>query len=281
MSTVTDIFSTREISLFVWLLIIALLFLWSKSVRSAADRLLKNFFVKSIFTWFVIQIGYVASIISVLVKIGLWDITLLKDTVLWFITVAFIMFVNVLKVKDSGFFREALKDTLKWTVILEFMVNFYTFSLLTELFLVPLMIFLGATLGFSQANKKHESVTKLLRKIIDAIGVVIFIVVIVKTIQKYQDLLTLHALNSLLHPIIMTVLILPYIYCFALYIRYDELFTLAKNFAKDKRKWSKIKRQIMWHGNLSLSRLLLIRRRLHTVDFSRDNMEGIIKRLIQ
>lgn len=150
-----------------------------------------------------------------------------------------------------------------------------------RIILVPLMIFLGATLGFSQADKKHESVSKLLAKIIDAIGIVMFVAVIIKTIQKYQDLLTLPTLNSLLHPIVMTILILPYIYSFALYVRYDELFTLAKHFAKDKRKAASIKRQIIWHGNLSLSRLLLIRRSLYRVNFSESNVNGVVRKLIK
>ncbi|HET9054906.1 MAG TPA: hypothetical protein VFM90_12065, partial [Cyclobacteriaceae bacterium] len=81
-------------------------------------------------------------------------------------------------------------------------------------------------------------------------------------------------------PIIMTLFFIPFIYCYAVYMKYDELFSLTNHWAKDKTKARNIKRQILWTAKLNLWVLWIIRFNLYKVDFTRDNLDGAIKVMV-
>ncbi|HET9053912.1 MAG TPA: hypothetical protein VFM90_07060, partial [Cyclobacteriaceae bacterium] len=91
-------------------------------------------------------------------------------------TVAFVMQMNAGKIKDKNYFKDIVKDTLKWTVVLEFVLSLYTFSLWTELILIPVLIFLGALQGISMTDKKYEKVQNLLSTIITIISLIVVII---------------------------------------------------------------------------------------------------------
>jgi hypothetical protein len=221
------------------------------------------------------------TIVYGLSAIGLWDLTLLKDTIIWVLTVAFIMLMNANKIKDKSYFKNIVKDALKWTIILEFIVNLYSFSLVTEIVLVPIFGFLGALQGYAMSDKKYEKVQILLSNLSAIIGFVIFLIVLYKTVDEFEGMLTIANLNSFIHPIVLTMLFIPFIYCYAVYMKYDEVFVLADHFAKDKKKALSIKKQILLTSKLNLWTLLTIRIGLYKIDFALENLDGAIKKIVK
>lgn len=281
MTDFINIFSTRELALIIWIVLAISAFSFNKNIRQSVATLLRSFFVTSIQVSLLVLIIYEATIVYGLSTIGLWDTTLLKDTIIWGLTVAFIMLMNAHKIKDKSYFKDTVKDALKWTIILEFVVSLYSFSLLTEIILVPIFVFLGALQGYAMSDKKYERVEKLLSNFSAIIGLVIFSIVVYKTVDKFEGLFTIANLNSFIHPIIMTLFFIPFIYFYAVYMKYDEIFVLVDHFAKDKGKSKSIKKQILWTSKLNLWTLWTIRLGLHKIDFTQDNLDGVIKRMVK
>lgn len=281
MKLITDIFSTRELSLLIWLLIGLTAMMFGKDMRKSLGGIFKLLFGKQIGIILLLLTVYVTATLFLLHKIGTWDFTLLKDTIFWFVSVALVLFFSINKAKDTHFFKDIVKESFKWTIALEFFVNFYTFSLLTELILMPTTLFLAMTLAYSQTDKKYEQVSKLLTNIFAIIGLTFFAYVTYKTFYNYQDFFTLHTLFSFLLPPILTVLLIPFLYLLALYMNYEVLFIRVDFMTNDSDKKQSLKREILLLANLNLNRLTSISKKLNKFDYYHsDNSKTYLRTLI-
>lgn len=278
MTKLTDIFSTRELSLLIWLtfLIIALTFV--KEIRKTMVGVISAFFVTKIVSVFAVLTIYLGLILFLLKSFSLWDVTLLKDTIFWFFSFAVVTFFSINKAKDIVFFKTFLVDSFKWTIFIEFLVNFYTFSLTTELILFPIILIVATTQAFSQTDKMNEQVTKLLTNILSIIGTTYFLYALYKTLFDYKNVFTLHNLNSLVLPILLTTLLLPFYYLLAVIMQYEELFIRADFMTNDKKKSKLLKREILLTAKLNLNKIKTIKTNLNKFDFYHStNIKQYIK----
>ena len=85
--------------------------------------------------------------------------------------------------------------------------------------------------------------------------------------------------KSLLHPVIMTILFLPFAYMLALYMTYEVLFIRVDFLTRDKKVARRLKRQIILTANLNIERLNRISKNLNIVDFTSDDLKGFVKQI--
>jgi hypothetical protein len=255
LTKLTEIFSTRELALLVWIAFIVGLLSISGNVRRSMLNVLKAFLAKQIVIAFLLLAIYVLAVLYLLSNIQLWDWSLAKDSVFWFFTVALVIFFDLNSAQDSSYFRGIVFDSIKWIVIIEFLINFYTFSLWLELVLVPLIIFVTLIHGYSSTKSEYKQVERMFNNIISLIGLAFFAYAGYKTIAEYKAAFTVQNLKSLLHPIFMTVVFLPFVYMLALIMKYEMLFVRISILPGDKKHHKMIKRQIVWTANVSINRL--------------------------
>jgi len=92
---------------------------------------------------------YVVMMIYGLARLGLWDFSLLKGSVIWFFSVAVFSLFQVNKFSESPHKLKGLvADSFKLVVVIEYLVGAYTFHIAVELVLVPLVVFLSALVAF-------------------------------------------------------------------------------------------------------------------------------------
>lgn len=258
---IREIFSNRELSLLIWIGIAFIAMLFSNSLRNSLLGILKMFFQKTFLIIYILLTIYLSGIIFLLLKLHLWNIGNIKDTLFWLFIVGFVLIFNITKAKDSNYFKTVFFEGLKWTVILEFIVNFYSFSLITELILIPVLVFIGLTHAVSELDKKNIQVTKLLSNVLNIVGWVIFCYAIYKTVYEYQSFFTFDNFTSFLFPIIITTLFIPFIYCFALYSAYETFFIRLDFMTTEETKVKQVKRLIQRIANISLDKLNRIMKR--------------------
>jgi hypothetical protein len=275
----TDIFSTRELALFIWIIVFVFLISLKKDVRKSIGRLLKALFSKHIFRAFIFLTIYVLLNLYLLNLIGLWDKSLTKDSTFWFCTLALVTFFKINNARDFKFFNEILLDSVKWIVVIEFLINFYTFGLWTELILVPIMVFISVIQAYAETDKKYESVQRLFQNIISIIGFVLLVYIIYRTVTEYQKTFTIQNLKSLLHPIIMTFLFLPFAYLLALYMIYEVLFVRVDFLTRDTKVGRQLKLQIILVANLNIERLNRVSKNLNVRDFTPDDIKGFVSQV--
>lgn len=266
MQKLLEIFSTRELSLLLWISVILIAMLLAKSIRKSIFAIFRLFFSKQILPVVIALTIYTLLSVLFLKQVSLWDKSLIKDTVFWFIGFAMVTFFTINKAKDTSFFKTILKECFKWTIFIEFFVNLYTFSLITEIIMLPIIVLFGVTQAVAQTDKKNEAASKLLTNLLAIIGTVYIGYAIYKTITAFKDIWTVQNLQTFLLPLLLTVLLLPYFYLVALYMHYQELFITVDFMTNDNSLKAKLKRIIFLTANVNLNKLTSIKQKIRKAD---------------
>jgi hypothetical protein len=188
---------------------------------------------------------YLTAIILFLNKVNLWDISHLKDSIFWLFSVGFVLLFQINKAKEKGYFKNIFISFFQWTIILEFAANLYSFSLLSELFLLPFLTFAVLIQVVADTKKEHLQVSKLFSNFIGLVGLGILVYSIYKTIGEYENVFTLSNLNSLLLPTVITALFIPFVYFLALFSTYESFFVKLSCMSNKKDKIKEVKRLII------------------------------------
>ena len=276
-----EYFSNREISIFIWTLVIVLFLLFSKKLRTSLFKTIKIFFGKTILKIVGMAFGYYVALIYLLHYIGIWDFSLIKDTIIWFIVVGLVLLFSTTKARDTGFFRQILLDSIKWSLFLEFIINFHSFSLWVEILIIPLITFLFLTQAFAETKQEYEPANKLLTYILAIIGLSLITYSVYKTILIYAEFLTWDNLLSFILAPILTFLFMPFLYFFALYMNYSDFFIHLNFLTNDKSKRKKVKLNVLLTARINMNKLYLIRRNIRKYDlFHTNDVKAYVKSLI-
>lgn len=242
--TLINTFDNREKATACWMVVFVVFAMTHREIRKSLLSLLKAFFHKKILLLVGVLIGYVTASIWVLYKINLWDTFLVKDTIYWFLGTALVLTFTANKIKDGGYFKELMIDSLKLTVLMEFIINFYVFSFWLELLFFPILIFVVGMHTVAKSDDKYAPARKVLDIVLAVFGLCLTAYVIYRIIGTWPALLTLDNLRTLLLPICLTFTYLPFLYFLALFFVYEELFTRIDIFFKDGRLRRVTKRRI-------------------------------------
>jgi hypothetical protein len=283
MDKIIDSLSTRELALATWILIALTACMFSKNIRHSFTDLLKALFAWKISVSLLVFFIHTASYVFVLFKLGLWDISLLKDTMIWLLSFGFISLMNVNKVNDSKYFKTVLFDTMKWTIAIEFILNFFTFSLTKELIIVPILVFSVMMQVFASFKQEHKQVENLFKYILTAFGISIFVFSLYKTVEQHSKLFTFDNLKSFLLPVFLSLTFLPFMYLYNLFVKYEGLWTRLNFCIRNKQDRQRVKRQILWVANFNIDKLVSISKNIAKPvsvynDFSNTMIKTISKR---
>jgi hypothetical protein len=277
--------SNREVAIVIWLAVLTLFMLINQDTRKGLFGLLKALFDIKIMRVLIALTFYVLLLTVGFYKIRAWHLYLLKDSVLWFFSVALVIFFNINKVDNNSYFRDIINDSIKWAIFLEFAMNFYTFSLMTELIIAPLLAFITIIKVYSEAyakqDDKYAAVSKLFSILFSAAGWAFGAFVIYKTVTQYNQLLSLANLQSLLLPVVYTAAVIPFMYLLAVYVKYETLLIRIHFMTNNEELQKKLKRNVFLTAKLSLNRLTAIGDKLKKSDFYHtNNLEEYFQSLV-
>lgn len=253
-------FNNREIALISYLIIFILWTLTQKKIRKSIFGVVKALFAKQIFVSILCLLLYILVIVYGLWYIDLWNSSLIKDTIYWTFGIGFIFMMNSNKaLQEKYYFKKFVQENIKLFVILEFILGLYVFGIVAEFILMPIVFFLSALLGFTEANEEHKQIKNFLLNIFGLIGVFYLIYSGFEIYQNFNDFASYDNLRALTFPAIMTISFLPFAYIYVLYTHYESLFVRLGFFLKDDKSLRRFaKWRILLSVNFSLKKLKLI-----------------------
>lgn len=205
-----------------------------------------------------------------------WDFSYLSVTVIWFISVAMSMFVNVPHLSESGAFKDIVWDNLKITAFIEFITNLYVFNFWIEFFFViPFSVILGGLLGVASVKYKGQRIESCLKSSAVILGTSFLIYALFRIISDFQGFASLYNLKEFILPFIFTVALLPFIYILALYVTHSSIYMRLDRLIKDKALARYAKWKTFFAFNINLKTLHKWSRKIYTLNF--DDKESIIK----
>ena len=250
-------FNNRELATAFWLLVFAVWALRKTEIRKSIGRLFLAFWHFKIVSSVCLMLLYVTGMVALLTAIGIWEVDLLKDTIVWFFVGAMAIMMRFATADDTdNIFRKILADSIRIVILLEFIVNTYTFPLVVELVLVPLLTFIAMIDVVADMNEEHAIVAKLAKGIQMVAGFVILGIAANRAFADFQNLKSLDTFRSIALAPLLSVLMFPFIYIMLVISKYELVF-IRLNFGGEKTRRLKryARRQIMIHAGLSLRHL--------------------------
>lgn len=249
--------NNRDYILLLILIAFMVFLFYKKETRILLLNLLKQLLNRKLILPIACMLVYIGLFTSVFFKFGLWDWSLLKDTIVW-IGIAFVMLFNYGKISDN--FTKYLKENFKFVIVLEFIVGIYVFNIFGELLLIPIVIILTLINAVARNKEEYKPIEKITNTILAIIGLYILYHAILQCISGFQNFLSLHNLKSFLLPIIFTILFIPFVYLFALIAEYESLFVRIDNtwFKNNKELSMYAKRQVIITCFLKLKMVKLL-----------------------
>jgi len=239
-------FTNREIAIGVWLVVALALFivdrvLFNKKVRSSLFNLIKAFFNDKIITVLLISMIFIEIIILLLAIMNFWNISFLKDTLLWFLGTGLILLFSINKSRnDKFYFKNIIKDNFKFIIFLEFIKNSKVFNLSTELILQPIVFILVISIQFI----KKKSLKNNVNIFMSVFGLILLCVNLFYIFNGLNSFITIENLKAFLLPIILTTTFLLFLYFVVLYMNYEilnlKMYFLMKNKGIEKKKIKKL-----------------------------------------
>ncbi len=252
-----NIFNNREIATGIWLLVLFIFMIAKKNIRKSLLNVIKAFFKIKILTSIFSMITYSAGVVIVLYLLKFWDTSLLKDSIIWLCFSGVIMgFNTVTSTEDKNLFRNIIIDNIKIVIIIEFIVNVYTFSLLVEVFLIPFVTLIVLLETVAKLNEKYSSVVKLMNGLQVIIGIFILVYAVINIVSDYNNFGSLDTLRNFLLVPLLTTLFIPFIYFMVLLYTYELLFIRLEFGCEKSKKLKKYaKRKIIKYCLLSLKKV--------------------------
>lgn len=253
------IFNNREIALLLWIAVIVLAVLFSK-LRKSLVPIIKILTSKMFLIIFSLIGIYLFGIIFLFKHLDVWQNSNLKDVLFWLFTVGLILVFKINDAKSNAYFKGIFLSAIKWTIVLEFVVNLYSFSLFSEIIILPVLVFLAMTQAVAEMDEKHKVVSKFLQNIIAIAGLSIFSYSLYKTVINFDAVLNFQNLVSFLLPSTITILFIPFVYFLALYSTYESYFIHLDFMTVKKDKVKETKKLMLRIANINLDKLLRIKK---------------------
>jgi len=257
MGTFVSLFNNREKAIAIWLVVGLIVMLFQRSIRHPFQEVLRCFFRWKMLIIVLPMLLWVGLEVFGLYGVGFWDASLLKDTILWTLGVAFVLLVNSgTPTQDEHYFRKVLLDNVKMVALLEFIVNLYTFNFWVEIILVPVLFLVGGISAVAASDKKYLAAKKLVDFVITVFGLYLLGFTIVSIVHDVRGFASMENLRSFLLPIFLSLGYLPFLYAFILYASYETLSVRLSIFLRDNRSLARYaKRKIFEMCFLNLRRL--------------------------
>lgn len=208
----------------------------SKQVRSSFIDVLRAFFQPVIVTPLLLAALYAAGEIFLLKQIDWWSVANLKSTILWLITFAFVAMFEVVSIKDEkDGLGKITRDIVTVTSIFLFITELQSFSLLTEIIALPIVMFVVLMAEIAKQKPEHAPVAKMFGGATALIGLGYLGFSLWMTYEKWQETATWTAGLEFMIPIALSSGFLPFLYAWRLYVAYSSTFTTLSVFGIEEK----------------------------------------------
>lgn len=217
--------SSREVAYLLWGGALTLWALSVATVRKSLLGVLSHLLFWKISLPVVLLAGYTYGLVHLLGRVGLWAPVQAKDTTVWFLFSGLVVTASAIeRAKDENFWKETVAQQLKALVLVEWIVQTNTFTLGTELLLVPISVFLGLLKAVGDSREEFRAAARVVDALIATGALALVGFAVYSAIRSLGTLDVSYAIQSVVLPALLTVGILPAAFALAVFVTYENLF---------------------------------------------------------
>ncbi len=173
-----------------------------------------------------------------------------------------VLFSKIGSISDVSYFKGVAIKSLRLAPFLPFAISFFTFSLLVELPLTLLVLFFAAISAMIDVEKKpeHAAAKIFCTVVLYCVSIAYIIYAIFSILNNSNDFFQIRTIKEFTLSPLMTLLILPVIYCVALSVNYIDSFRALNYTVKDKKRLHQLKKEVFLCSGGSIARAFRIRK---------------------
>ena len=237
--------SNRDIAFLLWLAVAAIALLAWRPGREGVLRILHGLRGKLLVVA-LLYTAYFALVVAGGLAIGIWNTSLLQETLAWFVLAGIPLLSKFPDTyKSPGFYRRSARRLFEIAVAIEFLISLTALSLGFELLLLPVAVLLGTFSAFAGTRPEFAKVKKVFDGALVVLGLVVIVLTVMKLIEIAPTLDPTQLGLLLFLPIWATVLTLLFVGAFGLYANYEPK-TCAINRTRPES------RRARWRAKLAL-----------------------------
>lgn len=167
---------------------------------------------------------YVAFTIYALSLVGLWDFSQLKNTLIWYFTVAAFSLFRLEHYKTAPHrLRDMVVDNFRLVGVIECLVGIYTFHVAGELILVPVLFVLGAAVALAETKPEYQLAHKFLNSLLSIIAVSILGATFYLMVADFGRVASQEGVYDFITPAILSIAYTPFIAFMVVYSTYQNV----------------------------------------------------------
>lgn len=179
---------------------------------------------------------YVLGSVWLLWKTGFWETQNLKTTVWWIFGFAAVSLFQVNEAQEEPeHFRKIWRQLVSVNIFVGFIANNYVFSLPVELAVVPITTLASMMLVVTDKNAEAALVRKILNGLLIVVGVALLGNAIWLASRQIDYLTSVEAAREFIVPVTLSLLYIPFLYCWHLFLSYERAFGRIRRSIKDER----------------------------------------------
>lgn len=212
--------TNREFAILVWVNIFLLYCLLNKEIKKSLRNLIKVAFSKKLILLYICIYSYIFVCLYILYKIKFWNLELLKDTIVWSITVPVF---SIMKAQEDSktYFKETLKSCFEIYILIEFIGINYPFSIWIELIIIPIVVIFSLVGEFAEKLGGTKEVSTFAYVIVIILSLVSFIHSIKLAINDMHNIFTIDTLKSIIYIPVLSIVYMPMTYLILVFMNYE------------------------------------------------------------
>lgn len=242
-----DLFDNREKALAIWSVALVAVLLLRPDLRAPTLGVVRALMAPALLTVAIAMVAYLTLVVALLAWAGVWSTAVLSTTILWVVTggtAAF--FAAGASPDDPALVRRIVGATIGATLVVEFLANIYVFSLVVELILLPIVVFVALLDAFAGMKPEYAPAKQLTGAILIGFGVFLLTRTVWLAVSDPSGFVTSVNAMRLVVPIALTIAFVLPAYLVAVYALYDVAFRQLGVLAPDRRhaavaKWTMIR----------------------------------------
>lgn len=256
-NSLLKIFNTRELATLIWIVIALSWGIASTKMRQSVLSLVKALLTRKFVVIYIIAFLYIGFIVIILERIGLWEKSLLKDTIYWAILSALTLMYDIAQSKQPlSVLKKNLVTAVQFSVIIQFIFNLKTFNFWVEFFAIPIIVLLIGMYVFSQQRKEHAPVRKLLGSLGIVASIIAFGYVVYFAITNYHNYLNFETAKQFVLPIILTVSFTPLLAVLNIVVQYENVVHSLKRRARTESQYRYMLIRALFYFNFNIKGLI-------------------------
>lgn len=258
---ILGLFTNRELAIATWfilfIILISILSIHNKDLRKSIFDVFKALLSKPLGLLIITLVIYFFVVTYLLSILSFWKNAYLKDIVLWFTLSGIYFVMKSVDSDNNGYYiRNYIKQSIQFSIFINFIVSYFTFSYFVELLLQLFLCLLIIFNIFTKKKIEYKIVYDLSNILLVILGLYFYVQAFGSILTQYDELLNFDTFISFLIPFIYMIVFIPLVFFFEVYAIYETLFLrLSFKTIKDKKLLNHRKWEIFKLCKLSIPRI--------------------------